>query len=184
MTLTEAFHAVTAAMDRAGIQHALAGGLASNVWVRPEEVAETFDVDFAVATLTPDPTGRILPELDRAGVRAIPGAELQLRRARIHRVVTGDVVIDFVLPNDAEFVRSALARATVMETSGRRLSVLSPEDVFVYKALSKRLKDLAPMVALCRRPDFDVEYVSRWTRRFRVWRFTKRVLDEARTGNR
>ena len=43
MTLTEAFYAVTAAMDRAGIRYALAGGFTSNLWVKPEEVAETFD---------------------------------------------------------------------------------------------------------------------------------------------
>lgn len=48
-TLPEVTEAVLAALGASGAPHALAGGLAANLWVADEHQQATFDVDVAIA---------------------------------------------------------------------------------------------------------------------------------------
>ncbi len=176
MDLQEALVRVVAAMEELRIPYALAGGLASNAWVGEERAQDTYDVDFAVAALEPDPATAVRTSLARRNVEAEKADPMAFRRAKIHRLWIAGITVDFILPRHRGYPRAALDRTGESLIGARKVRVLSPEDAFLYKALSKRERDLAPMSALAEREDFDRRYAERWARRLGVWRFAKRAL--------
>ncbi|HYG78009.1 MAG TPA: hypothetical protein VEK08_23590 [Planctomycetota bacterium] len=158
---------------------ALTGGLASNLWLPDEQVRETFDIDFAVpAGWSPD---QLATSLRAPPMLAMRGADLNLRRAEIKRLVVENIVVDFVSVKSAPFMKEVFARVQTGRLAGRPLPVLSPEDIFVFKAISKRERDIQPMSALATTAEFDRKHAEKWCRKFGVWLFAARALKSQRT---
>ena len=177
LSLSRVLLRVVTALKAGRIPCALAGGFAANLWVRREEVRETHDIDFSVLTLHPDPAGEVLTHLHRYGFhRTERQVDVRLRRAEFRRILVDGVPVDFVLPRNKDFAAAAFRRIRPARVGRTRIQALSPEDVFLFKALAGREKDVPPMAALAERPGFDRRYVERWARRLGVWRFAKRCL--------
>lgn len=156
--------------------HAVVGGLAANLWVAPERARETYDIDFACAAWNPADDAELRRRLEAQGAEVIASTHLPLRRVVIHRVAVENTMIDIVVPRNAKYAATALARRAESTMRETPVPVLAPEDVFLFKAVAKREKDLQPMAALAVLPTFDRAYVERWARTLGVWRFAKRGL--------
>jgi len=92
------------------------------------------------------------------------------------RLLLGHVPVDFVRPKDVEYVKAAFRRMGRADVLGKRVAVLLPEDVFLYKALARRARDLPVMADLSALRGFNRRYVERWGRQLGIWSFARRAL--------
>lgn len=135
-----------AALGETGATAAVIGGCARNAYA---EVRATKDVDFVV-----DADAQTYPAIQRAlasrgfhrgsAVGGEPGAvpDLELFRDEAGRRV------DILFAHTA-FERSALARRELREPyAGIRVSVVSPEDLIVYKLIAGRPQDRLDVLAM------------------------------------
>lgn len=181
MGIPEVLNVLVAALEEAPVPYALAGGLASNLWVSEERTRETFDIDLAVAASEADAINALKAALERRGLSVLGPTLLPFKRATIRRFVAEGVIVDFIRPRDEGYVRKAFSRLETAEMSrGKRIPVLSPEDLFLFKALAKRGTDLQPMTAMAEATGFNREYVESWARKLGVWSFAKQSLRVAR----
>ena len=146
--------------QRAGLQHALIGGQAVNVWITPRE---TDDFDFVVAP-------------DREAIEAVEAELLALGLRHVWRQdghgpsgpdfvqlknVAMNLAVDIQVAK-TEYQSLLIDRAVSGEVSG--LSVATPEDLIVLKLLAMRSqdqRDIALLVDL-RGDTLDWAYIEHW----------------------
>lgn len=136
--------AVRRALQDAGQETAVYGGLALAVYGTPRE---TKDADFAVAGASAD---NALEALDDAGIRAaiafdrtVFGGNCVARLTLLGSAASPGVnMADLVEPRSPRYARTALDRALEGELRGEAVRVLSPEDFVLFKLLSTRERDL------------------------------------------
>ena len=162
MNLGDVVLAVSSALEEARIPYALTGGLAVAAWAPAEEGFETHDADFGILSARKDPVDAILKRIPDSRADE---ERSDLVRARVLKAIVAGIHVDFILPANAAFVREAFKRAGTLPAGGRTIPVLSPEDVFLYKSLAARPKDVSALWALSRRKDFNRAYVKRWATR-------------------
>jgi hypothetical protein len=96
-----------------------------------------------------------------------------------------DVQIDLLLA-ETDFQRESLARRQPWQVTGVRgsMSIVSCEDLIIYKLLAGRLIDRADAAALLRtnRTDLDLRYVSKWVRDLGLHSKWTEIWDEAFPG--
>ena len=114
------------------------------------------------------------------GYSVLRSKDMHFTRAQISRLWVEGITVDFVRPRNLQFVNSAFARLEKGDLKSAKIPILAPEDVFLYKALSKRERDIAPMSALSDRADFDRVYVEKWARKLGVWLFAKRAINDGK----
>ncbi len=145
VTLYEELESVLQALDQAGVDHALVGGLAVAVWGAPRA---TKDVDLLVR---PEDVERALAALRPRGfsLPALPfefndGITLQ----RVSKVdETGNLMtVDFMLVN--RNLEPIWASRTRLPFANREISVISRDALIAMKALAARPQDLADIQRL------------------------------------
>lgn len=155
-----------------GISHAFIGGLAMNAWSIP---APTYDIDLC-ADLVPEQVPALISELDRAGFVPPPTSWLnsvgtaKFQEFTVHWPFgTGLRAADIFLATDA-FQKSALSRRRPVELAeGFRTSVISPEDLLLYKLVAWRAKDRAAIERLLAvQSNLDANYLREWAGRLGV----------------
>lgn len=156
--------AVSDALKNAKIPHALTGGLATAAWAPQDEVFMTTDVDFGILTPRKDPIAAVLDRVPRSAFD-FSSAYVDLGRVCFFKVKVAGVNVDFVLPKHSAFVREAFRRMGQFDVEGVPVPILSPEDVFLYKSIASRVKDVRAMYSLSRRPSFNWKYVERWAKK-------------------
>ena len=132
------------ALRRAGIDHALYGGLLLAAY---GEARETRDADMAVAGANATEAARAL---ETTGLRTTIALErarfggLWLSRVALVGGVDGSDLntLDLVEPLSPAYARRALDRALDSTLRGQVIRLLTPEDFVVFKVLSTRDKDL------------------------------------------
>jgi predicted nucleotidyltransferase len=139
------------AFEAAGIDHALYGGLLLAAYGRPRE---TRDADLAVLDVSAAAARDALVSSDL-------DASVSFERVRfggltVTRIalVGGDALntVDLVRPVSDRYARAVLDRSLRAPLRGRSITVVTPEDFVVLKALSTRdsdLADAASVVASC-----------------------------------
>lgn len=141
------------ALDRAGLSHALYGGLVLAAYGEPRE---THDVDVAVVDLSAESARGALVS---AGIEcriAFDGAVyggLSLGRVTLlgGEGHLGLNMLDLVRPRSPRYAAAALARATEDDLRGRTIRVVAPEDCIVFKALATRDRDVEDAASVVRR---------------------------------
>jgi predicted nucleotidyltransferase len=140
VTLYDELRSVLAALDQAGIDYALVGGLAVAVWGAPRA---TKDIDLLVQ-------GEVLTQAMAAlrtegfTLEALPfefkdGTTLQ-RMSKVDK--DSDLVtVDFILVN--RNLEAAWASRTRLPLAGREVVVISREALIAMKALAARPQDIA-----------------------------------------
>lgn len=131
-------------LDRAGVEHALVGGLAVAVWGAPRA---TKDIDLLIL---PADVERAVAVAARRGfdVRALPmtfrdGMEL----SRVSRVEAGALTtVDLIHAN--ALLAPAWASRVRVQAGGRSLCVVSRDALIAMKALAARPIDLADIEKL------------------------------------
>jgi hypothetical protein len=141
------------AFERAGIAHAMYGGLLIAAYGEPRE---TRDADFAMVDATAREAGAALKlagldtSLSFEGTRF--GGLTISRLALLGSAGTSGLnTIDLIRPRSARYAAAAVARAEEAFLRGRRLKVLTPEDFIAFKVLSTRDKDLDDAASVLRR---------------------------------
>jgi len=173
-TLLDALMTVHGVLEDAGVDHALCGGLAANLY--RDEVRATNDVDLYLVV-----GAARLVELARTfesqGWRAHPAwrkAELlRLERARFPKV---DCLIAAT-----EYERGAVAGAVPANIAGRTVKVLTAEDLIVFKLVAGRARDYEAVAAIInsRGGTLDADYILRWLTSFDLHDRWRRALEEA-----
>jgi len=141
------------ALDRAGIPHALYGGLLLAAY---GELRETRDADFAVVDATAESVGATLRSgtLDTALAfdGLVLGGLLVDRLAILGRdALEGLNVVDLVRSRSVRYREIALRRSVRLRVRGREIRALSPEDFVLFKLLSTRDRDLRDAASVLRR---------------------------------
>lgn len=166
----EQLGAVAKALSELGADFMLIGGLAVGVWV---EVRPTRDVDVSVHVVT-EPR-QVRDRLLDAGLKVVAG---DVSRAMEHgeavrfegRVRDGDPVIVDMLFAKTPFELEALDRSKTLRVLGVDLPVATPEDLFIFKVLAGRPRDLGDAASLAEvhGSDFDWIRIRTWCVRFHV----------------
>lgn len=145
--------------ERAGIEHALYGGLLLAAYGEPRE---TRDADVAVVRADVDDAERVLRAGDIAtqlSFREITFGGLTLSRITLlgGPGATGLNTLDLVTPRSLRYAEQAIARALRAPLRGVEIRVLTPEDFVLFKLLSTRERDLDDAVTVLRRSGAALE---------------------------
>ncbi|HVS31033.1 MAG TPA: hypothetical protein VMS98_06230 [Thermoanaerobaculia bacterium] len=150
-------------LERADLAYGLYGGLAVAAWGVPRE---TKDADMAVVSAD---AARLVEILQQDGIRAVAAFD----RVRFGGLVvsratllggpedTGLNTVDLVEPESPRYAAVAVARALRAPLRGSEISLLTPEDVVIFKVLSTRDKDLEDAAAIIQElgPQLDLATV-------------------------
>jgi hypothetical protein len=147
-------------LDREGVDYALIGGHAVNLFLEPR-LTRDIDVTIAAGVETVE---RVRAALLGAGF----AASLEVGQALpsgpdFLRFVKGEVVVEIQAAKTA-FQESVVERATRVGD----VRVATPEDLIVLKLIAHRLKDLDDLRGLRDLPSIDWQYVERWAREWQV----------------
>lgn len=65
------------------------------------------------------------------------------------------------------FEKEVVERAQMFDAGGLRISVATPEDLIIMKAVARRPQDIADIAGIIEvQPDLDIERIRRWVREF------------------
>jgi hypothetical protein len=156
-------------LERAGIEHMLAGSFASAFHGEPRT---TQDIDLVIEC-DRGALDRFVQQLDPSRFYVSPEAADQawLRRGPFNVVLleTGWKV-DLILRRNRAFSREEFARRQPAEIAGVRVFVASAEDTIVAKLewaqageSERQLRDVVGILEM-RRHELDLAYVERWVR--------------------
>jgi hypothetical protein len=187
MHIAKAYNLVSRALKASRIPHALAGGMAANLLVPSGDARETHDVDFALATTYPDPASAVIAYLFKHGhydIERLLDSRVSRKTAMppyadILKITIGGIGVDFIVLRHRKYVATALKRAWSAKFAGQTTPLLSPEDLFLYKARAGRPRDFQPMSALSQMPRFNWKYVIRWSRLLGVYGIAKKFKGHA-----
>ncbi len=186
MTDHPIFHVLHRTLDvfeRAGVECAVMGGFAVRHWALPRP---TYDVDFAVA-VDDEELLRLLRAFDEAGfnvekhfLTGFADTLADMRKVAVGCFDSGSVwQVDIFLAT-TPFVRSAFDRRVPSEVEGRRLSIVSVEDLLLFKLLADRTKDRADvedLLLVC--GPLDRTYLRRWAGHLDISGRLEQVLRES-----
>lgn len=149
---------LAAFLDEHQVAYMVIGGLATLVWGEPRL---TEDVDITVA-VEPE---RLPPMLDALEKRfnllpANPKRFLEETKVLPIRTASG-IRVDLILAA-LPYEHEALRRAVEVELGGRRVRVVCPEDLVIYKLVSRRPRDREDVAGVIRRRGnrFDRAYAD------------------------
>ncbi len=169
--LVESLLAAHEILDRAGIRHALLGGIAAHFYRKNPRA--TRDVDFGVLA-SPAEVVAVVEAFRSAGwepeIRAKKAEVLRLARVNAPR-------IDLLVAGTA-FEEAAIARAAKIVVERVTLLVVRPEDLIVYKLIAGRAQDYEAVASILNTLDeIDAEYVEGWLEQFDMqerWKIARR----------
>lgn len=157
--------AVQTLLTSFGNRGVIIGGIAASLLGQPRLTA---DVD-AVFLLELDELPRLLKEAAALGIQPrISDAETFARRNRVlllrHTVSGIDIDISLgLLPFEYEMVE----RSQIVTIGGLRLSLPTPEDLIILKAVAHRPKDLLDIdTVFASHPELDKERILYWVKQF------------------
>ena len=131
-----------AALDGAGVDHMLGGGM--GCWARGGPPSSK-DIDLMVR---PADAERALAALRETGMRVERPPEQWL-----HKAWDGDVMIDLIFePSGLEIDDRALARAELLEVAAMEVRVMALEDILVTKlcAIDEHTADFSSLLQIAR----------------------------------
>jgi predicted nucleotidyltransferase len=77
------------------------------------------------------------------------------------------------------FEREVIERAQRIDAGGIQISIATPEDLIVMKALARRPQDIADIAGIIEvQPDLDVDRIRRWVREFSAILDMPEILDD------
>jgi hypothetical protein len=128
-------------LTRAGLEHAVYGGLALAVYGEPRE---TKDADLAVANLSIEAVRLALEQIGATVVVAFTNTQFGgLLISRLTLLGGGKLnMVDLVKPRSERYASLALSRTLRGELEGHDIRVMAPEDFVLFKVLSTREKDV------------------------------------------
>jgi hypothetical protein len=172
-------------LDRAGIEHMLAGSFASTFHGDPRT---TNDIDLVIECDRPS-LERLVAQLDPESFYVSPDAadEAWRRRGQFNVVVLeSGWKVDLIVRKDRAFSREEFSRRQPAEVAGKRIWVASAEDTVVAKLewarageSERQLRDVVGILE-ARAGELDLAYVERWVRELDLGVLWERARAEVR----
>lgn len=164
--LTTVIHNLASLFDQRKLAYAIMGGIAVRAYAIPRP---TYDVDFTLAI-----SRERLPELfeaiadrgytvpdqyERGWVDEVGGMPLFKVRLYLEgRGIDADVFLA-----ETEFQQEVVQRRQAVEVKGQMLSLVTPEDLILFKLIASRPRDLIDVQdVLFTQGDLDEAYMRRW----------------------
>ncbi len=169
------FHWILDMLEGAGVPYMVMGGWAVQAWGRPRP---TYDVDFTLSLSEPELDGllRLLDEngavVDRVFLRGFRDTVSGFAKVHLSRFEFPDPIrVDLFLAR-TEYQQTAFSRRREVAMFGRKVWVMSVEDLVLHKLIAGRHKDLAAVeeiLELNRGPgSLDGAYLRHWAARLSV----------------
>ena len=151
-TLYDELRELIAALNRAGIEYALCGGIAMAIHGRPRA---TVDIDMLILAESLSDTLRIAGELGYT-IRGLdmhfPRDVIEIRRvSKIDRARKAVLTLDMILVTEA--IRGVWDTRVQATLEGDKLSVVAKKGLITLKRMSGRPQDLADISALTEESD-------------------------------
>ena len=170
MTLQGLLRRLVPVLERVSIIYMVTGSVASSAHGMPRS---TRDLDIVIAP-TREQLLALMRELPSSDYYADEqqAIEALLRRSQFNIIdhATGWKV-DFIIAEDSEYGRTALARRRAMDMAGNAVYVTSAEDVLIAKlrwaiisGSERQLQDAAGIVST-QADNLDVAYLESWVRK-------------------
>ena len=166
--LTDSLERVADALRNAGVDYALAGGLAFSALVEPRA---TVDIDLLVLCGDSD-QGALARALAPLFDALIPHqTPMVFAKASIWRVVgikgQRELLIGFLM-GDSDFHRQALRRKLIVDFHGHKVPIVTLEDLYLLKHLAGRPQDIVDIGAIERKraSELDRDYLDGWLNRW------------------
>lgn len=176
-------HRTLDVFERAGVDCAVMGGFAIRHWALPRP---TYDVDFAVA-VEGEELVRLLYSFDEAGfsvatqfLSGYADSLAGMRKLAIGCFDSGSVWNVDIFLATTPFVRSAFDRRVSTEVEGRIMSIVSVEDLLLFKLLAYRMKDqvdIEDLLLVC--GVLDLPYLREWAGHLDVSARLEKTLQES-----
>ena len=167
MTLEDLLSQLAMALERAHVPYMVTGSVASSVHGTPRS---TRDLDIVIspthhqllALVQQFPDSRYYADEQQA-------LEALAKRSQFNVIDSlSGWKVDFIIANDSEYGRTALARRRLIDIAGVAMYVTSAEDVIVSKmqwamqgGSERQLQDAAGIL-ITQSSNLDVAYVERW----------------------
>jgi len=159
------------------------GGIAVSLWGHPRT---TYDID-AVIGISSSEKDKFLLEASKQNftydkrnpVKIIQkSAFITLASsAKSHKIY-----VDLFLAS-GEYQRAALSRRKEIKLSGRKIPVISAEDLILYKLLAGRTKDIDDIreILVFQKGKLDMTYMKKWAEKLNIITFLKDELDSTKS---
>lgn len=185
-SLVATLHSLIDLLDKLVISYAVMGGIAVRAYGVPRP---TYDIDLTIS-LDRDKLPTLFEELRKIDY-AIPEpyergwvdevSHLKLLKFRRY-VGEQSIDVDLFLA-ESEFQQDVMARRSFAEAEGRRIWLVSPEDLILLKLLAARPRDLGDVAdVLFMQGELDVEYMRRWAEKLGVSAGLEQSLAEFSDG--
>lgn len=172
-TLVTALLTVHAVLEEEGVDHALCGGIAANLY--RDEIRATTDVDIYIACAAAQ-----LVSLARTFEESGWSAHPEWQQADLLRLDHPDLPRVDLLVASTNFERQAIRRAVTTKIDHAEIRVLVPEDLIVLELVAGRARDYEAAAAILNaRPRLDREYIVRQLDVLEMEGRWHRVLEEA-----
>ncbi len=183
-TQKEFLERLVSLLEKAGIPYMVAGSMSSSLHGRPRA---TQDTDIVIDP-TEDQFASFLALLEQGYYVSRDAALDAFHRRTMFNVIdlAGGWKADLILRKDRPFSRKEFERRRQIETIGRKLWVVSPEDTILSKLewMKGRESDVQYSdvlgVAIARWETLDLEYLRKWARELGVENMLTRLLKDAR----
>ena len=154
MTLPEKLVVLHEALRRARVPHAFGGAIALAYWTRDPRGTSDIDVNLFVPAGQPARALSALPE----GVEQPPGTAETIAREGQIRLWWEGTPVDLFFDYDPVHEDAARNRRTV-PFEGKRIPVLGPVELAVFKVMFDRTRDWADIEAMAERGTLDFDAV-------------------------
>ncbi len=156
---------VVSRLDRAGIRYMISGSLALNYYGEPRM---TRDIDLVVEMTRDDVRGAALAFSGDYYLAEDSMHDAVAERGMFNLIHLAKVIkVDLIVRKDTEYRKVEFDRRREVELAGKRMSMVTPEDLLLSKLEWSRdgtsevqMKDARNLVASVR--EMDWEYVESW----------------------
>lgn len=174
--LIDALKIASRLLQSQGIAHALLGGMAANLYRR--EARATQDVDLGIVA-SPAELVAVVEAFRKAGWQP----EVRAKKAEALRLAHTDLPRIDLLIAGTPFEESAIARAATLTIDGQEMTIVTPEDLVVYKLIAGRARDYEAVGAILNMSEnlsqIDGAYVLGWLDQFGLADRWGRAQEEA-----
>jgi hypothetical protein len=183
MSITEVFHAITVALENAGIEYMLVGSFASTRYSSPRS---TQDIDLVISA-TPAQLQTLTQDLSQKNYYVELEAALEAQRQEsLFNIMDRNTgwKIDLIFRKSTTFGLEEFKRRRKIELHGLPVFVASPEDVIIAKlqwaklgASQRQIEDVAAVLKVLGR-ELDMAYLEKWVFELEVgeqWNAARRV---------
>ena len=178
--LLNALDKILKVVSREHISVMFMGGIAVSLWGQPRT---TYDID-AVIGISGSEADKFLLEASKQNFAYDKKKPVKIiqKSAFItlaYPLKTHKIYIDLFLASD-EYQKLALSRRKEINLSGRKIPVISAEDLILYKLLAGRTKDIDDVreIFASQKGKLDMKYIRKWADKLGVITF---LNDELRS---